>query len=115
MSQTSPRGDAPLGVGLTSLVFGAVGVLLFFMPILGIPLAGIGVVFGLAGVALVLPRGWSSLRWPIAGLVVSGAALAVGLAIAEAPAGSSWSRTIPLDSQPVRETPYVSPPARPGE
>jgi hypothetical protein len=113
MSKTLPIRDPSLGAGLTSVVLGAVGVLLFFLPILSIPLGGAGVIFGVAGIALALRGGWTSLRWAIAGLVVSGTALSVGIAIAEAPAGYLRSRSIPLSSQPVAEGPYVPPPARP--
>ena len=95
------------------MVLGAVGMLLFFLPILGIPLGGAGVIFGAVGIVLALRGGWTSLRWSIAGLVVSCTALFVGIAIAEAPAGYLRSRAIPLNVQPVAERPYVPPPARP--
>jgi hypothetical protein len=114
MSKSSRTCDPPLGAGLTSLVLGAVGALLFFLPILSIPLSGVGVIFGLAGIVLAVRGGWTSLRWSIAGLVVSGTALAVGVSIVEAPAGHLRSRAIPLNSQPMPERPYVPPPARPG-
>ena len=113
MSKTLPIRDPSLGAGLTSVVLGAVGMLLFFLPILSIPLGGAGVIFGLAGIALALRGGRTSLRWAIAGLVVSGSALVAGVAIAEAPAGYLRSRAIPLNAQPIAERSYVSPPARP--
>jgi hypothetical protein len=113
MSETSPTRDPPLGLGLTSVVLGAVGALLFFLPILSIPLGGIGLLFGLAGILLAIRGGWTGLRWSIAGLVVSAAALSVGIAIAEAPAGYLRSRPIPLNAQPLPDRPYVPPPARP--
>jgi hypothetical protein len=106
--------DPPLGLGLTSVVLGVVGLLLFFLPILSIPLGGVGLVFGVAGLVLALMGGWSSLRWSVAGIALSGLALAVSLAIAQAPAGYLPSRAIPLDTQPVPDRPYVPPPARPG-
>ena len=113
MSKPLPTQDPPLGAGLASVVLGAVGTLLFFLPILSIPLGAVGLVFGLAGLVLAVRGGWAGLRWSIAGLVVSGAALAVGISIAEAPAGYLRSRTIPLNTQPVSVQPYVPPPARP--
>jgi hypothetical protein len=112
---TSPNiHDPPLGLGLTSVVLGVVGLILFFLPILSIPLGGVGLVFGVAGFVLALMGGWSSLRWSVTGIVLSGLALAISLAIAQAPAGYLPSRAIPLDTQPVPDRPYVSPPARPG-
>jgi hypothetical protein len=115
MSQSPSTRDPSVAVGLTSVVLGTVGMLLFFLPIMGIPLGGIGAIFGLTGIVLAFRGGWSSLRWSIAGLVVSGAALGVGVAIAEAPTGYFRSRAIPLNAQPVAEQPYVPPPARPGD
>jgi hypothetical protein len=115
MSESSATRDPPLGMGLAAVVFGTVGMLLFFLPVLSIPLGGIGVVFGLVGIGLALRRSWTSLRWAIVGLVVSGSALTVGIAIAEAPAGYLRSRAIPLNTQPVPERAYVPPPARPGD
>jgi hypothetical protein len=106
--------DPPLGLGLTSVVLGVVGLLLFFLPILSIPLGGVGLVFGLGGLVLALFGGWTSLRWPVAGIALSGLALAAGLAIAQAPAGYLPSRAIPLNTEPVPDRPYVPPPARPG-
>jgi len=105
--------DPPLGLGLTSVVLGAVGLLLFFMPVLSIPLAAIGLAFGLASLALALLGGWASLRWSIAGVAICGLALGIGVAIAEAPAQHVPPSAIPLDTQPGPERPYVPPPARP--
>ena len=65
---------SPYALGLTSLVLSAVGLLLFFLPILGIPLASVGLLFGLAGLLAALfgddpvsaGRCWGScsLSWP---------------------------------------------------
>ncbi len=114
MTKSPQTADPPLGMGLTSVILGAVGVLLFFLPILSIPLGGVGLVFGLSSLVLALVGGWTSLRWSIAGVVTSGLALAVGIAIAQAPAGYLPTGTVPLNTQPVPERPYVPPPARPG-
>ena len=106
--------DPPLGLGLTAVVLGVVGLVLFFLPILSIPLGGVGLVFGFAGFVLALMGGRSSLRWSVAGIALSCLALAISLAIAQAPAGYLPSRAIPLDTQRVPDRPYVPPPARPG-
>jgi hypothetical protein len=63
---------------------------------------------------LALLGGWASLRWSVAGIALSGLALTVSFAIAQAPAGYLPSRVIPLDTQPVPDRLYVPPPARPG-
>jgi hypothetical protein len=115
MSKISATREPPLGAGLTSLVLGAVGAMFFFLPILSIPLGGTGVLFGLAGIGLALRGDWTCLRWAIAGLVVSGAALTVGVGIVAAPAGYLRSRAIPLNTRPTADRAYVPPPARPGE
>jgi hypothetical protein len=115
MSNLSATREPPLGAGLTSLVLGAVATLLFSLPILSIPLGGVGILFGIVGIGLALRGNWLCLRWAIAGLVVSGAALTVGVSIVEAPAGYLPIRAIPLNSQPTAARTYVSPPARPGE
>jgi hypothetical protein len=115
MSKSLQTGDAPVGLGLTAVVLGAVGGLLFFLPVLSIPLGGAGLVFGLSGLVLAVRGGWVSVCWSVVGLAVSGLALAVGLAIAQAPAGYLPVRRVPLDTQPVPSRPYVPPPARPGQ
>ena len=101
-------------MGLTSVVLGAVGLLLFFLPILGIPLGGVGLVFGFGGLVLALCRRLD--EPPLVGRRNRpvGLALAVSLAIAQAPAGYLPSRAVPLGTQPVPDRPYVPPPARPG-
>jgi hypothetical protein len=112
---TSPATqDPPLGIGLTSVVLGSVGLALFFLPVLGIPLGGLGLAFGTLGLATAFWCGWASLRWSIAGIAISALALAIGIAIADAPAGYLPTRSVPLDTQPVPSRPYVPPPEKPG-
>jgi hypothetical protein len=113
MSKSLPMDDPPLGMGLTSVVLGVVGVLLFSLPILSIPLGGIGLAFGLCSLVLALLGGWTSLRWSIAGIAVSGLALGIGIAIAQAPLGYLPTRSVPFNTQSVPDRPYVPPPARP--
>ncbi|MEN6452036.1 MAG: hypothetical protein ABFC96_16220 [Thermoguttaceae bacterium] len=112
MSDPTTTHDPPLGLGLTAVVLGSVGLLLFFMPVLGVPLGGLGVLFGLAGLVSTVRVGRATLRWSIAGTVVSALALAIGLAIAQAPSGYGPSRPIPLDEQPVPQRPFIPPPER---
>ena len=57
--------NPPLGLGLTSVVLGAVGLLLFLLPVLGIPFGTAGLAFGLVGfvVAVVGGPSASAGRW----------------------------------------------------
>ncbi len=112
MNKSSPTSGPPLGAAVASVVLGAVGVLLFFLPILSIPLSGIGVVFGLVGIVWTLRGDARSLRWAIAGLVVSAAALGAGITIAKAAAGRLQTPTGSLDVDRMHAQPYVPPPAR---
>jgi hypothetical protein len=114
MSTLSPLSDPPVGTGLTSVLLGSVGVLLFFMPVLGIPLGAVGLAFGILGLLMAVCGGWTSLRWSVVGIVVSGLALGIGIAIALAPAGVLPNPKGPPVRQSMPDQPYVPPPARPG-
>ena len=69
--------DPPTGMGLTAVILGSVGALLFFLPVLGIPLGAAGLAFGIAGLLMAILGRWTSLRWSVAGIVVSALALGV--------------------------------------
>jgi hypothetical protein len=105
--------DPPLGLGLASVVLGAVGLLLFLLPVLGIPLGAAGLGFGLIGLVTALLGGRSSLRWSVAGIAVCLVALAADISIALVPQGY-LPQPQPRVSQPAADRPYVPPPARPG-
>jgi predicted membrane metal-binding protein len=113
MRKPSPIQDPPLGIGLASVIFGAVSLALFFMPVLSVPLGGVGVVFGLVGLLLALFSRWSSLRWSVVGIVVSALALGIAIAIAQAPEAYLPTRPASLDARPVRVPHYIPPPALP--
>lgn len=102
-----------VGLGMASLVLATVALILFFMPVLGIPLSACGV--GCGVIALVggifVPR--MSLRWSAAGTALSAIALALNLALAFSPteqlipepeAVSLWQR--------AQERPFVAPPSQ---
>ena len=97
--------DPPAGMGLTSVILGSVGALLFFLPILGIPLGAAGLAFGIAGLLMAILGRWTSLRWSVAGIAVSAIALGIGVLIALAPGafcrirrGLQFNKTPPLGS-----------------
>ena len=105
--------NPPLGLGLTSVVLGAVGLLLFLLPVLGIPIGAAGLAFGLVGLVVALFGGPSSLRWSVVGIAVCVVALAADVSIAIAPQGFLPDPK-PHVTQPAADRPYVPPPARPG-
>ena len=91
-----PTADRPpFGLGMSSLVLGTIGLMLFFLPVLGIPISAFGLLFGILGVAASFFTGGVQLRWSLAGLATSAAALAVNIAIAYAPAGYLPGRDVP--------------------
>ncbi len=103
-----------VGLGMASLVLGVIALLLFFLPILGIPLAAFGALFGLVGLTLALADAGQSLRWNLAGLLTSLLALGVNLAVAYAPGGYPGTMHDVRPWEPVSANPYVSPPAPSG-
>jgi hypothetical protein len=113
MTRSPQRPNPHVGLGLTSLALGSVGLGLFFLPVLGIPLSGFGLAFGVAGLLVALLGGPSSFRWSVGGTALGVLALGVNLAIAQAPAGYVGSRPVPTIWETVPDRPYVPPPARP--
>jgi len=114
MAALSSSSNPPVGMGLASVILGSVGALLFFLPILSIPLGAVGLTFGILGFLMAIAGRWTSLRWSIVGIVVSGLALGIGVAIALAPYGSLQLPAPPPVWHNVPDRPYVPPPARPG-
>ncbi len=99
---------------MTSIVLGTSGLLLFFLPVLGLPLSALGMFCGLVGVVVVWCGGSTSLRWAVMGVGLCAAALALNVALAYAPAGYLPGRKVPKLWQTVPDRPWVPPPARPG-
>jgi hypothetical protein len=108
------RYRVPPALGMTSLVLGHIALILAALPILGVPLAGIGLFFGVAG--LLLSPFWSatSLRWSLAGLAVCAIGLGVTMALYRAPSGYLPGGSAPKLWQSVPDRPFVPPPAPPG-
>jgi hypothetical protein len=104
--------DPPLGLGLTSLVLGTVGLLLFLLPVLGIPISAVGLAFGAVGMLVAVFGGPSSLRWSVAGIALCLVALSADIAIGVAPEGYFPQPRTGV-AEPASQRPYVAPPARP--
>ena len=100
----------PLSVA--SFVLGAVGLLLFFMPVLGIPLGAIGLLFGVLGLLTAVFGGPSSLRWSMMGTLLCVLALGVNVATGYAPRVMVPPSNEPTTQQPPL-IPFVPPPADP--
>lgn len=104
----------PIALGMLSMVLGSIGLLLFFLPILGLPISVIGLLIGGLGIAARLSSGGRLLRWSLQGCGISALAMAVNLAIICAPYGYMEPPLVPPPWQPVSDRPYNPPPARPG-
>jgi hypothetical protein len=99
------------GLGMTSLVLGFIGLSLFFLPVLGIPISLCALGFGVAGLVVAFFTATASLRSSIGGIGLSCLALAVNVAIANAPAGYLPRPDVPKPWQAVPDRPFVAPPA----
>jgi hypothetical protein len=101
----------PLALGLMSIILGSVGSMLFFLPILGAPLAAIGLTIGVAGFAKGIRGDVVGVRWSLGGVVVCVMALTINVAVDYAPEGYIESRQPPPMWQMSPDRPYVPPPA----
>lgn len=104
----------PLAFGMTALVLGHIALVLFFMPVLGVPISAAGLIFGLAGLVLAPLTPRSSRRFSVAGFAVCAVALLVTLALHRAPAGYLPAPRVPPSWQRALGAPNPPPPARPG-
>ena len=106
----------PTGIGLASTILGAVGLLLFVLPVLSIPLSALGLIFGVVGAILAIIGGWASLRWSVAGIALSSLTLGLCISISQT-AGGYLSHPPPPSAtwQQPTDRPYVPPPAHPGK
>src|SRR5260370_31242944 len=101
--------------GMTSLVLGHIALLVFSMPIMGIPIAALGLLFGLIGIGMRLFTTATSLRWSLAGIAVCGLALTVDVGIAYAPKDYVQQRCAPQMWQIAPGNPAPPAPARPAK
>jgi hypothetical protein len=100
-------------LGMGSLVLGAVGLMLFFMPVLGLPVSAAGFVIGLVGWCVATFLGKGSLRWSVAGVALCLASGGASLAIGRAPVDYMFQRPPVELARPTIPRLYVPPPARP--
>jgi hypothetical protein len=100
-----------LSFSMTSLVLGFLSTLVFFMPVLGIPIALSGIVCGIIGICFALRSREYSMRWGLAGLGLSLLALGMLLALYYAPEGYLMRHRMPRRWEPPADRPYVAPPA----
>ncbi len=110
MSNISSNSEPQPGMGLASVILGSVGTLLFFLPVLGLPLGAVGLAFGIIGLAMAF-FGSQSLRWCVAGVVVSAVAVGIGFVLNQSPQGFLTPQTAPREERVPSEL-YVPPPAR---
>jgi hypothetical protein len=82
------RSDLPnIGLGLASVVLGAIGLAMFFLPVLGIPISLAGLVIGIVGTAIAATWKIYDLRLALAGIALCLLALTVDCAMTYAPSG----------------------------
>ncbi len=98
-------------LGMAGLIMGTVALLLAIFPVLGIPLAAVGLACALIGFLLAVRRGGLELRWSAGGIAMCAAALAVSLAIQYAPLGHLRGWDVPQLWREVPDRPYVPPPS----
>ena len=103
----------PIGFGLSAVTLGAISLLLFFLPILSLPISGAAAIFGVIGVWAALRGGREKLRLSVAGLLLR-CAQGIVWGIAIAPSGYFMPRPVFPDRPSIQGRPYVSPPAPPG-
>lgn len=100
-----------MAFSMTSLVLGFLSTLVFFMPVLGVPIALAGIISGVIGLGFSLYSREYSLRWALGGLALSLLALSVNLALYYAPEGYLLRYRSARRWQPPANKAYVSPPA----
>jgi hypothetical protein len=97
---------------MSSLVLGFIGLIVAFLPVLGIPISACGLALGILGlIAAALSRG-ASLRWSLAGFGVCALSMLVNSALAWVPVNDLPGKGHLKQWPAVPDRPYVAPPAR---
>jgi len=100
----------PLGLGLASVVLGTVGLMLFVLPILAIPISGCGIIAGIVAMMIAMATSTVDLRLSLLGIVLSLAALSIVTAVAYAPSGYFVKPAEPASNGPALPRPSIAPP-----
>jgi hypothetical protein len=80
--------DLPnIGLGLASVTLGAIGLGMFFLPVLGIPISLAGLVAGIAGAAIAAGGKSCDMRLALIGIGLCSLAVSVDWAMTYAPSG----------------------------
>lgn len=101
--------------GIASACLGSIALMLFFLPILSIPISSCGLLAGIGGIIRGIYRGKTGMRWSLIGCTLCAAVLGMGVILANAPVGETPSRKVPRQDWATPDQPYVSPPAAPNE
>jgi len=111
MMPPQPRNVPSVGLGLASITLGAVGLMLFILPILALPICGAGLATGTVAALVALTRDPTDLRLSMTGMAVCLLAIAVSIAIAQAPGDYLDPYPPPPGVAPLPPRQFVPPPA----
>lgn len=110
--KTSTHSDLPpIAFGLASVILAAIALLMFFLPVLSLPISGAALVVGAAGAWAAMRGGRSRLRLSVAGVLLAICAQGIVWSIAMAPSGYFAPRSVFPNWRPIPAGPYVPPPA----
>jgi hypothetical protein len=106
-----------IGLGVGSACLGTIGLMLFFLPILSIPIALSGLLVGILGILLRGGETPNGFRWAIVGVILCSAVASFSSAIAYASTGeiTDLHRPVQKTYQSGLQSTTVPPPARPGQ
>lgn len=100
----------PVGLGMSSLVLGTIGLALALMPVLGLPISASGLLIGIVGVFVArFGRRGTNLRWALQGVAVSFLALSANVAITQGTWGDAVDRPNAPTFQGAPDRAYVAP------
>ena len=99
--------------GIASACLGAIALMLFFLPILSIPIAICGAIAGAGGVIRGTHGGALGLRWSLIGFSLCAGVFVLGVILSNAPSGEVPSYSPPIQAGGTVDRPYVPPPAAP--
>jgi hypothetical protein len=109
---SSPRVQIPpVSWDVAAVILAAIGLALFLVPILGIPVSCAGALAGAIGLYAAWTGRTSSIRLSLAGLLISVFAVTIELAIMFGPVSYLEEQTTAPVTSPVPGRPYVPPPA----